>query len=128
MATGDRLAHRSRITMRARINPHALFVAFSPIFATYLNIRGRKCDIIKRLLRALLSVVTLVTRSPRVTCGTQVSTHDRANGRPGAGATAGEPADSSCRLCALKNREENGNRWSFLLALIAFFLRQTPIL
>lgn len=97
------------------------------LFATYLNTRSRKCDIIKRSRSALsgLSVVTLVTRSPRVTCGTQVSTHagragDRAQVRlqvilPTAAVGFARPRTAERRQSP-----------AFLPALIAFFLRPTP--
>jgi len=64
-----------------------------------ISIRGAGSAILLNARSALssLSVVTLVTRSPRVTCGMQVSTHAE---RAGAGAAAGEPTDSSCQLRA----------------------------
>jgi len=44
----------SRVIVCARVNLRATaFAASSELFATYLNTRSRKCDIIKRSLRAL---------------------------------------------------------------------------
>lgn len=104
-----------------------------------ISIRGAGSAILLNARTTLsgLSVVILVTRSPRVTCGTQVSTHaeraskqasKRASGRAGGQVqlqvSLPTAAVGFARAWVVVRRASP----AFLPALIAFFLRPTPIL
>lgn len=100
-----------------------------------ISIRGAGSAILLNARTTLsgLSVVILVTRSPRVTCGTQVSTHaerasERANGRAGGQVQLQVSLPTAAVGFARARVVVRRASPAFLPALIAFFLRPTPIL
>lgn len=120
----------SRVTVCACVNLRAAaFAASSELFATYLNTRSRKCDIIKRSLRALRTLGLLGRYSGYALAAGHL--RDAGEYTRWASERAQVQLQVSLPTAAVDfMRMRTAKRRllpAFLPALIAFFLRSMPI-